>query len=457
MNDTELLRSYRETGSEEAFRELVGRHLAMVYAVALRQVRNRVWAEEAAHAVFIALARKAGSLPARTVLVGWLYRATRFAAGKMLRDEQRRSRREREAAVEHLTNFSSEEDTSDLARLAPLLLETLEDLSRKDRDAILLRFIENHSFAEVAAVMGTTEAAAKMRTGRALAKLRRLLEKRGSTIAAATLATGLADSLSAAPSANLAASVAATALGQVAVTASATSLAGAVVWYFVWVKIKTVAAAAAIAVAGVAAIGFLARDTGGLQVNPTDVVQRKGWIVEGRNVSTTLHQGRQAVRFDVQPGAGVAWREGLSFSEGEIEADLAAYAGHIGVAFWIQDSQHYSAVYFRPQNRPEDPIRGGRGVQYVASPEYGWERLRREKGGIYENSASLPPPDSGKWFHVRLEVSRTQVRAFINNSMTPCLVISDVLTTNTTGSVGFYMGDGSPAIISNLKARPARK
>src|SRR6185369_17913779 len=140
MNDAELLRSYRETGSEEAFRELVARHLGMVYAVALRQVRNPVWAEEAAHAVFIALARKAGSLPARTVLAGWLYRATRFAAGKVLRDEQRRSRREREAAVEHLSNSSSEEDTSDLARLAPLILETLEDLSRKDRDAILLRF-----------------------------------------------------------------------------------------------------------------------------------------------------------------------------------------------------------------------------------------------------------------------------------------------------------------------------
>jgi hypothetical protein len=96
-------------------------------------------------------------------------------------------------------------------------------------------------------------------------------------------------------------------------------------------------------------------------------------------------------------------------------------------------------------------------VQYVALPEYGWERLRREKEGMYENSASLPPPDSGEWFHVRLEVRRTQVRAFINNSATPSLVINDVLTTNTTGSVGFFMGDESPAIISNLKARPARK
>ena len=109
----------------------------------------------------------------------------------------------------------------------------------------------------------------------------------------------------------------------------------------------------------------------------------------------------------------------------------------------------------RPQNRPEDPVNGARGVQYVALPDYGWERLRREKGGAYENSATLPLPDSGAWFHVRLEVSRTQVRALVNNSPQPCLVITNVLTTNTTGSVGFFMGADSLGIVSNLKIRPA--
>ena len=99
MNDLELLRRYCETASEDAFRQLVDRHLGMVYAVALRQVRNPDWADEVAHAVFIALARKAGSLSERTVLAGWLYRATRFAAGKLLRDEERRARHEKEAAM----------------------------------------------------------------------------------------------------------------------------------------------------------------------------------------------------------------------------------------------------------------------------------------------------------------------------------------------------------------------
>jgi RNA polymerase sigma factor (sigma-70 family) len=460
MNDAELLLRYRETGSEDAFRELVVRHLGMVHAVAHRQVRNADWADEVAHAVFIALARKAGSLSEHTVLAGWLYRATHFAAAKLLRDEERRSRHEKEAAVGHLTDCSAEESTGGWSELAPLVFEALGSLSSKDRDAILLRFVENRSFAEVAMAMGTSEAAAKMRTGRAIDKLRHLVEKRGATVAIATLTAGLMSAASAASSTTLAGSVTAAALGQVAVAASAKSLASAVVGYFAWMKVKIVAAVIGFVVAGgalVVGINVLSGTARGLAASPVDVAQRKGWAVVGRNVLPVLHQGRQAVRFDAQPGPGIAWREGFSFSEGEIEADIAAFAGHIGLAFWVQDSQHYCAVYFRPQNRPEDPLSGARGVQYVALPEFGWERLRREKGGTYENSASLPPPDSGAWFHVRLEVSRAQVRAFIDHSVTPCLVINDVLTTNTTGSVGFFMGDRSLAIISNLKVTPTRK
>src|SRR6266516_2496396 len=460
MNDLELLRSYRETGSEEAFHELVDRHLGMVYAVAFRQVWDPDWADEVAHAVFIALARKVESLSERTVLAGWLYRATRFAAGKLLRDEDRRVRHEKEAAMAQLTDCSVEEGSTSWTELSPLVFEALDVLSRKDRDAILLRFIENRSFAEVAVALGTSEAAAKMRTGRALEKLRDLLDNRGSSSTLATLSAGLASAASAAPSAGLTASVSAAALGQATVTASTTLLAGSVAGSYTWAKLKIAAAAVGLVIASTAIVTIISvrsGETGGLRTAPEDFAQRKGWIVLGRNVWPALHQGRQAVSFDAQPGPGLAWREGFTFSEGVIEADIAALAGHIGLAFWVQDSQHYNAVYFRPQNRPEYPLNGARGVQSVALPEYGWERLRRERGGAYENSASLPLPDSGAWFHVRLEVSRTQVRALINNSTDPCLVINDVLTTNTAGSVGFFMGDRSLGIISNLKIQPARK
>ena len=461
MNDVELLRRYHETGSQEAFRELVDRHLGMVYSIAFRKVRNADWADEVAHAVFIALARKASSLSDRTVLVGWLYRATRYAAAKLLRDEQRRARHEKEAATANLNNRPSEQDPPvSLEELGPLVLEALEALGPRDRSAILMRFIENRTFAEVAAAMGTTEAAAKMRTGRAMEKLRKHLGKRASNVTLAMLTAGLGASLLVATPSGLAASISAAALGQAAATASAVSLAGYLAGSFAWAKLKIAAAIVGFVIAGGAVavlIGLRGRHMPDLRASPDDIAGRNGWIVVGRNVWPEIHQGRRAVHFDAQRGPGIAWREGYVFSEGAIDADIAAFTGHIGLAFWVKDSKHYSTVYFRPQNRPGDPVRGAHGVQYAALPDYGWERLRREKPGIYENSASLPEPDSGIWFHVRLEITRTQVRAYVNNSKEPCLVVNDVLTTDTSGSVGFFMGDNSLAIISNIKVEPARR
>ena len=462
MNDIELLRCFRETQSDEAFRELVRRHVGMVYAVALRRVRNADWADEVAHAVFIALARKARSLSDRTILAGWLYRATRFAAGKLLRDEERRARHEKEAAMASLNDCSRDQEAISCEDLSPLVFETLDTLSRRDRDAILMRFLENRSFAEVGAAMGTTEAAAKMRTGRALEKLRERLNKRGAHVVLAALSAGLTAATFTLPPTELVASVSSAALGHTAATSSATSLAGSALSAFTWAKVKIAAAVVLVLIMGGATtittlIGARSGAIQRLMARPDDIVRRNRWLVDGRNVRSVVHQGQSAVDFDSQPGQGIGWREGFTLSEGVIEADIAAFTGHVGLAFWVQDSQHYSAIYFRPQNRPEDPVNGGRGVQYVALPQYGWERLRREKPGTYENSVSLPPADSGVWFHARIEVSPAQVRVFVNNSTMPCLLVTNLLTTNTTGSVGLFMGSGSPGIFSNLKAKPARK
>src|SRR4051812_5543658 len=99
-DDAELLRRYAEEHSEEAFAEFVRRHLGLVYSAALRRTGgNAHAASDVAQQVFIRAARQARTLGRHPRLMGWLYAATRNAALNLMRDEQRRQRREREAGT----------------------------------------------------------------------------------------------------------------------------------------------------------------------------------------------------------------------------------------------------------------------------------------------------------------------------------------------------------------------
>jgi len=187
MDDHELLRRYAEEASDDAFRGLVERHAGLVYGVALRQLGRTHQAEEVTHAVFEALARKATGLRSGTVLAGWLFKATRFAASKLQRDEDRRQRREREAAMMMNAQSDSEPEAA-WEQIVPQLDAELERLGDKDRNAIVLRFLKERSFKEVAEAMGTSEDAAKMRVGRALDRLRHRFFKRGIAVSVAVLA-----------------------------------------------------------------------------------------------------------------------------------------------------------------------------------------------------------------------------------------------------------------------------
>ena len=242
-DDFELLRQYVERGSSEAFGVLVERHSGMLHGAALRVVRDESRAEEITQAVFIILARKAASLRRGTILAGWLYRTARFVALDALRAERRRQ--------QHLSNFAQLNDSSSTAsvwdQIAPLLEEAMNRLGATDRDAVVLRFLEQKSFAEVASALGTSEAAAKMRIGRALEKLRNAFARRGVVVPAMVLFAALsAHGASAAP-AGLSATVATAALAQdAAVNSSLMVLVKGGLKIMAWNKMKSSAVAGAI-------------------------------------------------------------------------------------------------------------------------------------------------------------------------------------------------------------------
>jgi RNA polymerase sigma factor (sigma-70 family) len=211
-DDATLLRRYAEDRSEAAFTDLVHRHLDLVYSAALRRTGGDPHlAADVAQQVFAAVARNARRLWRHPVLPAWLHTATRNASVNLMKSEQRRKARETEA-VALAPDAAGDAGSADWERIKGVLDGAIDELPAPDREAVVLRFLERRDYSEVGRALKVSGDAARMRTGRALDKLRLLLARRGiSSTAAALGAIVTSQSLMSAP-AGLAAGVASAAV-----------------------------------------------------------------------------------------------------------------------------------------------------------------------------------------------------------------------------------------------------
>ncbi|MES2697962.1 MAG: sigma-70 family RNA polymerase sigma factor [Verrucomicrobiota bacterium] len=224
-DDAELLKRYARERDEGAFAEMVRRYVGLVYHAALRQVGGEVHrAEEVAQEVFTRLARKAAALGGHDSLAGWLHTTTRFAARENVRAERRRRAREQEAFLMNETTAGSRDP--EWERLRPAIDEALGELEAHERDVVLWRYFVGLSWREIAARLGGSENAARMRGDRALERLQGRLARRGLTSTAAVLSAGLVAEASAGVPAGLAGSVTSGALAGAVAATSGAGLAG---------------------------------------------------------------------------------------------------------------------------------------------------------------------------------------------------------------------------------------
>lgn len=253
IEDTELLHRYATTRAETAFAEFVHRHIDFVYACALRRLGGDAHAaDDVTQQVFVAAAHNAASLSRHPVITGWLYTATRNVTAQWVRSERRRQRREEEA---HRMNDINDRDDlpAQWDKLRPVLDEALDTLDAADRTAILLRFFEGSSFAQIGARLRIAENTARMRVERATAKLSTALGRRGVSSTAGALAIVLSHPTGVAAPAGLAA--AATGAAVAGGLGGATTAVGT---FMAMTKLQIgVAGAVALALAG----GFAVQET----------------------------------------------------------------------------------------------------------------------------------------------------------------------------------------------------
>ena len=204
MDDERLIREYCLQDNQQAFAELVRRHAGLVYGTALRHVGDPFVAEDICQKTFCALATRMSSIKKPAQLPSWLYQTARRLAAMHVRSDKRRVARERLAANMNPNDPATNESWENIE---PLLNQGLDNLVEKDRAAILLRFFRGLSMSEVADRLGTSEAAAKMRVGRAVERLRTFFSQHGIACSAAALLVLLEKNASAQPPASVLSSV----------------------------------------------------------------------------------------------------------------------------------------------------------------------------------------------------------------------------------------------------------
>jgi hypothetical protein len=154
---------------------------------------------------------------------------------------------------------------------------------------------------------------------------------------------------------------------------------------------------------------------------------------------------------------------GTDFGNGVIEAEIAGAPGpgaaagargFVGIAFRLQpDLKTYDAMYLRPTNgRATDQERRNHAVQYIAHPDWPWDRLRRETPSRYEAYVDLVPD---AWTRVRIEARGDSASLFVHGQSQPTLIVNDVKSGATTrGAVALWINPGTVAHFRNVRITP---
>jgi RNA polymerase sigma factor (sigma-70 family) len=183
------------TGSDDAFRVLVGRHGPMVLGVCRLVLDQEVDAEDAFQATFLILAQKVGSIRNRAILAAWLHEVAYRTAVKARVSMVRRRFLERQSVSMLPSQFEPDRQHQDAAwnELRPVLHDEVRRLPNKYRIPVILSYLEGKTNEEVADILHWPVATVKGRLSRARVLLRSRLTRRGMALSAAFLVTALAD------------------------------------------------------------------------------------------------------------------------------------------------------------------------------------------------------------------------------------------------------------------------
>lgn len=178
MNEI-LLISRARGGDREAFGELVEQYRDNVYRLAYRMCGNAYDADEAAQEAFVAAWRALPNFRGDAKFSTWLYRLTTNAAIDVMRREKRHQTVGDGEMVDLADDADSPQETVERTEQQEAVQKALGTLSEEYREVLLLRYMEELDYAEIAEVLQLPSGTVKSRINRAKAALKAALLKSG--------------------------------------------------------------------------------------------------------------------------------------------------------------------------------------------------------------------------------------------------------------------------------------
>ncbi len=172
-----------KNGDANALEQLITLYERPVLRTAWRMLGSREEAREATQEVFLRFFKYLDRFREGSQLQPWLYRI----ATNVCRDINRKRRREQrvfvdqESAQPQLDRLAGGEDQEQAAVAADecaIVLEALETLPPKEREAVVLRDIEGLSTAETARAMGCLQITVRSHLSRARVKVKEYRDRR---------------------------------------------------------------------------------------------------------------------------------------------------------------------------------------------------------------------------------------------------------------------------------------
>ena len=178
MNEL-LLISRARGGDRDAFGELVEQYRDNVYRLAYRMCGNAYDADEAAQEAFVAAWRALPNFRGDAKFSTWLYRLTTNAAIDVMRREKRHQTVGDGEMVDLADDADSPQETVERTEQQETVQKALATLSEEYREVLLLRYMEELDYAEIAEVLQLPSGTVKSRINRAKAALKTALLKSG--------------------------------------------------------------------------------------------------------------------------------------------------------------------------------------------------------------------------------------------------------------------------------------